>query len=263
MNEDYLRLATSKIVDNTESAHYSAVRQGYGYQIWQTEQGGFAFNGMGSQYTICLPEKDLIFVCTGDTQGNTRASNYIFDAFFDYVVDFAKDAPLPEDPEAEAALAEVTSDLKLFCPWGAEDSPFRAELDRAVYVCEKNPMGITEFSFEFDGAESGTFRYKNAQGEKAIPFGVNHNVFGKFPQLGYSNDRGVLRTDDGFMYNDAAGMAWLEDKKILLNVQIIDRYFGNVGMLFGFKNDECYVKMEKTAEDFLDEYQGRMLAKRA
>ncbi len=262
MGEEYLRKATSKLVDNSEFAHYSAVRQGYGYQIWRTEQNGFAFNGMGSQYTICLPDKDIIFVCTGDTQGNAIASNYIFDAFFDCVVDLAKDAPLPADPEAEAALAEVTSDLKLYCPEGAADSPFRAELDGAVYACGKNPMGITEFSFEFDGAESGAFRYRNAQGEKAIPFGVNHNVFGKFPQLGYSNDVGVLRTDDGFTYDDAAGMAWLEDKKILLNVQIIDRYFGNVAMLFGFKGDECYVRMEKTAEDFLDEYQGRLVAKR-
>ena len=84
-------------MDNRECAHYSAVGQGYGYQIWQTEQGGFAFNGMGSQFTICVPEKDIIFVCTGDTQGNPRASNYIFNAFFDCIIDFAKDAPLPEE----------------------------------------------------------------------------------------------------------------------------------------------------------------------
>ena len=262
MNEDYLRLATSKIVDNRESAHYSAVGQGYGYQIWKTEQGGFAFNGMGSQFTICVPEKDIIFVCTGDTQGNPRASNYIFNAFFDCIIDFAKDAPLPEDAEAEAALAEVTSDLKLFAPEGMADSPFRAELDGAVYECEDNPMGITEFSFSFKGAEGGVLRYKNAQGEKELPFGVNRNEFGKFPQLGYSDGVGVLRTENGFMYKDAVGMAWLEEKKILINVQIIDRYFGNVAMFFGFKGDDCYVRMAKTAEDFLDEYQGRLVAHR-
>ena len=261
MNEEYLRTATSAVVANRVSAHRSVWNYGYGYQIWRCEHG-FAFVGMGSQLTICVPEKDIIFVCTGDTQGNPRASNYIFNAFFDCIIDFAKDAPLPEDAEAEAALAEVTSDLKLFAPEGMADSPFRAELDGAVYECEDNPMGITEFSFSFKGAEGGVLRYKNAQGEKELPFGVNCNEFGKFPQLGYSDGVGVLRTENGFMYKDAVGMAWLEEKKILINVQIIDRYFGNVAMFFGFKGDDCYVRMAKTAEDFLDEYQGRLVAHR-
>ena len=262
MNEDYLVRATSKLVDNREAAHYSAVRLGYGYQIWRTEQNSFAFNGMGSQYTICVPDKDIIFVCTGDTQGNPIASNYIFNAFFDYIVDNMGDAPLAPDAEALASLEALTADLKLFAPHGLEDSPFRAELDGKVYKCNQNPMGITEFSFEFDGKDGGTLRYINGQGEKRLPFGVNRNEFGKFPELGYSNDRGVIRTTDGFMYDDAVGLAWLDEKKILLNVQIIDRYFGNAAMLFGFKGDECYVRMEKTAEDFLGKYQGRLVAKR-
>ncbi len=263
MNEQYLREATSKRVDNLEFG-YGVFTNGYGYQIWRTEQDGFAFNGMGSQFTVCLPKHDLIFVCTADTQGIAYASNLILGSYFDTIVDNFSDTPLSPDAEAEKLLADATSDLKLFCFKGAEDSPFRSELDGVVYECSKNPMGIKKFSFVFaDDGKSGELRYTNAQGDKVIPFGINHNVFGKFPQLGYSNDFGGLRTTDGFMYDDAVSAAWLQDNKLGIYVQVIDRYFGNCSMTFAFKDEYATVRMEKTAEDFLDEYSGIAVAKKA
>ena len=94
-----------------------------------------------------------------------------------------------------------------------------------------------------------------------IPFGINKNVFGKFPQLGYSNDYGVLNTTDGFMYDDAASLRFSDDNKLTLIVQIIDRYFGNLSGLFAFNGDVATVYFSKTAEDFLNEYQGMFVAK--
>ena len=182
--------------------------------------------------------------------------------FFDIVYSNMGDAPLAKDEAAEKVLAEETADLKLFAVTGAEDSPMRAELDGAVYECAENPMGWTKFSFHFNDATSGELHYTNAQGDKVLPFGVNHNVFGKFPQLGYSNDKGATRTTDGFMYKDAVSFAWLQDNKIIIDVQIIDRYFGNMSMIFAFRDGECGFKMTKTAEDFLDEYQGIGTAKK-
>jgi hypothetical protein len=45
-------------------------------------------------------------------------------------------------------------------------------------------------------------------------------------------------------------------------VQIIDKYFGNLGMLFSFKKDgTCNVQLAKRAEDFLREYDGLINAK--
>ena len=262
MNEKYLRLATSKAADNTEYSE-GIWRYGYGYQIWRTDLNGFAFYGMGSQFTICLPDHDIIFVCTADTQGNASAAQCILGGFFDIVMDSYSAKPLTEDIAAKEALTEATKDLKLISAKGSEDSPFRAQLDGAEYRCCKNPMGISRFSFHFspDG-KAGELHYTNEQGDKILPFGINHNVFGKFPQLGYSNDFGGLRTTDGFMYDDAVSFAWLQDNKIRLSVQIIDRYFGNSDWIFAFKGDDATVRMTKCAEDFLNEYDGYATAKR-
>ena len=97
---------------------------------------------------------------------------------------------------------------------------------------------------------------------KEIKFGINKNEFGKFPQLGYSNEFGGERTTDGFMYDCAASGAWVEEKKFMLRVQVIDKYFGQLSITFSFKDNKAAVLLEKTAEDFFDEYKGIISAKR-
>ena len=124
-------------------------------------------------------------------------------------------------------------------------------------------MGIKHFSFVFKDKTEGEFRYENEQGKKIIPFGINHNVFGKFPQYGYPNERCGVATTDGFLYDDAVSFAWLEEKKIMLLVQVIDRYFGNASFIFSFKDDLAYVKFSKNAEGFMQEYQGELIAERS
>jgi len=262
MNEKFVRDATSKQVDNTVKWFNTCFYHGYGYQIWRTEQNGFAFVGMGDELTIALPDKDFIFVCTADHQGTDNLMrNILVNAFFDIIVDNMSDASLPEDKEAFARLAERTSDLKLRSIQGMSDSSFRKELCGIRYLCEKNPMGISEFSFIFsEDGKCGEFHYKNEQGDKVIPFGVNHNVFGKFPELGYSNDFGGLKTTDGFMYKDAVSIGWLEDKKLILFVQIIDRYFGLMSAVFAFRDEWCTAKFTKVGENFLEKYSGELVA---
>jgi hypothetical protein len=263
LNEKFVKDATSKQVDNTQSWFNTCFYHGYGYQIWRTEQNGFAFVGMGDELTICLPDRGFLFVCTADHQGTDNLiRNILVNALFDVVVDEMQDAPLAEDKAAEASLSEYTKDLKLRSMQGADDAEFRKELSGTTYLCDENPMGITEFTFDFTDKTSGVFRYKNAQGDKEIPFGVNHNVFGKFPELGYSNDRGAVVTTDGFMYRDAVSLAWLDEKKLILFVQIIDRYFGLMSATFAFNGEYAAAQFKKVGENFLNEYQGELTAKK-
>ena len=54
----------------------------------------------------------------------------------------------------------------------------------------------------------------------------------------------------------------MEEAKLTLWVQIIDKYFGNMTAEFSFKGNLAAVRMQKTAEDFLDEYRGVLLAEK-
>ena len=80
-------------------------------------------------------------------------------------------------------------------------------------------------------------------------------TFAHFPQEGYSDDMGGHRTKN-FYYRCAASAEFPQENTLHLYLQVIDRYFGNAHMVFTFDGDTVRVEMKKTAEDFLNEYQG-------
>ena len=120
-------------------------------------------------------------------------------------------------------------------------------------------MGIKWFRLEFDGSE-GNFHYENAQGAKCIPFGFGHNVFDRFPEEGYSDEVGNA-VAPGHTYRAAFSADWPEERKLRIRVQIIDKYFANLAIVFGFRDRKnVSVRMTKCAENFLNEYSGVMTA---
>ena len=110
--------------------------------------------------------------------------------------------------------------------------------------------------------EKGVLHYENAQGQKTLPFAFGENVFCKFPQFGYSDGVGGVVTTNGFLYDCASSAGWLSEQVLALRVQIIDRYFGNLFMIFAFRGEEVGISMVKNAENFLSEYSGRATAYR-
>ena len=249
ISEKYIERATSAIVSNVQTGHVDARHCGYGYQIWKIEESGraFAFVGMGQQLTICYPEYDFIFVCNSDNQGGY----YPYDVTIKFlkfdILENLNDTALPENEKENGELNEYIDKLKLRAVKGKATSPTVNRYNGKKFVATgDNRQGIKEFSLFFKGDE-GRFRYVNAQGEKEIVFGVNKNVFGKFPQFGYSDEYGGTRTTDGFMYDCASSLAFKDDNQLLLYVQIIDKYFGNLSITIGFNGDYANVKMVKNA----------------
>ena len=260
IDRDYIRAATSKQIDNSGRSTNDYDSQGYGYQIWRTFDGSFAFMGMGCQYAICVPEKDMILVYNGDNQGLPCAADIIYTRFFEELVRTASDEALPENEEEQGTLSDYAEGLSLFAVQGDTYKPMQDTVNGVTYIMNENPMGITRMRFDFE-KEGGVLSYTNAQGEKTLPFGLGKNAFGKFPEEGYSDLVGGERGNR--LYDCAVSAAWVSPYQLLLRVQIIDTYFGNLSMSFGFSDTgEMTVHMQKTAEDFLDEYSGFATGKR-
>ena len=143
---------------------------------------------------------------------------------------------------------------------GKLQSEFQNELNGATYELEENPMNIEYIKFDFDG-KHGRLTYKNLQGEKTLDFGMGYNEFGLFPEDGYSDMVGNVSVP-GNKYRCACSAEWSEEQKLVVKVQIIDKYFGNGTMIFGFKDNLVSIFMSKTAEAFMDEYTGLANGKR-
>ena len=261
MNEEYLREATKKQVDNRWDGHLHTFEHGYGYQIWIGENDSFAFVGMGNELAVCFPHEDFIFCCTADTQGNPAARDYLIYQLYDTVVEELKNEALPSNPDAAAELKALTDSLELFAIKGQESAEYESRVNGVTYVCDPNPMDLSSFTLHFDGRGGGHLAYTRGGREMTLPFFVNKNRFGLFPELGYSKERGGVRTTDGHMYKDAVSMAWLCDNKAMIYVQIVDDYLGNASLSFCFNGENATVQFCKTAEDFLWGYDGQARAK--
>ncbi|MBQ4052002.1 MAG: serine hydrolase [Oscillospiraceae bacterium] len=251
---DYVKAAVSRQIDNCQDgfpAHGHGCH-GYGYQIWVTEDNTFSFLGMGTQLAICMPEEDMIFVCTGDTQGNGDAYGTVFHALWRWIKETAGE-PLPEDPEAFAALEKRLDTLAYPVVNGAKTSSISGCVNGKKYILNENVMGIKHITVKFDGDE-GVLCWENAQGYKELPFGIGKVVRSVFPQEGYYGER--IGTAGDHLYGCLASGAWTDDDKFVLKVDLIDDYFGNLCIHLGYKGDELGVYMQKHAEFFLDEYQG-------
>lgn len=253
LNEKYLKDATSKLVDNSPLADFENGSFGYGYQIWRTYENSYFFNGMGCQFAICVPDKDIIMIYNGDNQGKSYAKGVIIENFFKYIADRCENQKVKVDEEERNKLLNLTENLELATVFGNTKSPFSKDVNGVKYVLDKNPMGILWFRLHLD-CENGVFEYENAQGNKKIPFGFGKNVYSKFPQDGYSDEVGTKSSD--IHYTCASSASWVEEKKINIFVQIIDKYFGNLHIVIGFEKDRAGLYMCKTAEDFLEEYEG-------
>ena len=253
LNADYLEKATSKQLDNSTTGIDEYNTQGYGYQFWRTFDNSYFFNGMGDQLGICVPDKDIIMVINSDNQGFAASRKIIMDNFFDLIVRRAEDEEIPENADEMNSLEEFTKDLKLQAAKGEKSNSLQEKINGVTYNMNKNPMGISKMRLCFEG-DKGVLYYTNEQGDKELPFGMCYNEFAPFPQKGYSDIVGSQKGDR--LYDCAASAAWVSDNQLFIKVQIIDTYFGRLNINLGFTDDKLGVNMNKTAEDFLDEYTG-------
>lgn len=251
LSEGFAREATKKQVDSNTLGHHQNYLFGYGYKIWITRGGTFTFNGMGDQMVICLPEKDFMFVCFSDNQGNDTSKIMTHELLWKNVIEKLSDTPLPENKEAYMRLKEKTENLTLYMPKGELHTKQEKEIDAVSYVMDENNTGISKIKLSFSD-DCGTLYYDTPRGEKEINFGLGKYVLGEFPETHYHGETIGAPAGRGFRY--AATGCWTEEKKFVIKINIIDICFGNLNFTFSFKGDDISVFSFKVAERFLDEY---------
>ena len=254
LNADYVKKATSCQIANNIWGDEEHSALGYGYYFWRTKNNSFFFNGMGCQFAICSPDKDLIFIYNADNQGKDYAKRVIIENYFDIIYNSITEETIEDKPKERKELEEYCNNLELQYAKGKESVPFAEEINGVNYKLSPNPMGITELKLEFTKDE-GKLCYVNAQGYKEIKFGMCKNVFGSFPQDGYSDEVGGM--PGNIHYDCAVSASWIEERKLYIKVQVIDKYLGVLNIFLGYREDgKLGVFMNKCAEDFFREYEG-------
>jgi CubicO group peptidase (beta-lactamase class C family) len=259
VSASYMAEAASPLIDNRVSTNAPEMQFGYGYQIWRTRHGGYGAYGMGSQLAICVPEKDLLLVTTADTQPVQNGSDIILDAFWTDVYPHIAKEKLGENREALAKLADKLGRLEFPPVDGEASSPRQQDYDGRSYLFDGNPMKITRARFEFAG-EEGLMKYSNATGEHEIRFGLGKYLEGTFPETHYFGRR--IGTPAGRGFRCKASGAWFNPNSLTIYLYVIDFCLGTLKINAYFGEDGLTLHMSKTAEWFLDEYNGMASGKR-
>ncbi len=245
LSEEYLTDATSALIFNNDLGINDYDTHGYGYLIWRSYENSFAFLGMGSQIALCLPDRDLCLIVNSDNQGIPEATKIIIDGFFDM---------LHENSDDTADLSEFCKTLKLSVAIGEKNSYCSSCISEKEFIFSENPMRLKSLKVVFED-NGGTLVYNNDRGKKKIKFGLCENVFGNFPEEGYSDLVGGEKAEENY-YKCAASAGWVEHHKLFIKVQIIDKYFGRLNIILSFNDNRCSVRMTRTAEGFLGDYSG-------
>lgn len=249
---DYIQAATSIQIDNNTSGavNCSTDGYGYGYKVWMTRDGSWSFLGMGDQLAVVVPDKRFIFVCTADNQGNDGSRHEIYDALWEEIIGKLSDSPLPEDKEGTETLHRLNSALEPNPQSGALTSVYAEKVNGTDYKIESG-MSRSKLIFKDGG---GIWEHSFGDETRRIEFGIGCFREGEFPNRNYFGESIGFPKGKGYRY--IASGAWTEEHKFVLRLYVIDDYFGNLTVTFSFKDDYVALRMIKTAEWFLDEYQG-------
>ena len=249
------------MIDNRLTTSDSESQFGYGYQIWRTRHNGFATLGMGGQICVCLPDKDLVFITTADTQIVTGGCDIIMDAFWNNVYPYVTESSEDKLPENKAAYEKLQNKLNNleFLPvdGNCTSDKSRESFSGKKYSFDKNRMNISDAQFIFDG-DIGVMKYTNATGNHEIRFGIckYEDEIREFPETHYFGRKIGVPKGSGYKYK--ASGAWFNDETLMIYLYVIDDYFGTLKINVRFSDGGKHITlfMTKMAEWFLDEYDG-------
>ena len=110
----WIELATSKQIENASDPsnpnnNTNDWAQGYGFQFWQTTHNAYRGDGAYGQFSLVIPELDLVVAITGGSPDMQGMLNVLWDKLYPSIME----APLEEDEEAYTTLQQKLATLSL------------------------------------------------------------------------------------------------------------------------------------------------------
>lgn len=143
----YICAAQQKHIDNAnpddpnQDPNWAA---GYGYQVWRNAFGGFRADGMGGQFIVVLPEREMVVVFTS-ALGGDLSIGYPLNLIEKYLLPATFDLPQLYGEEAAQSLKKTSEALShpAFLPIAdeAQGFPFGVK-----FALPENPLRLEKIS---------------------------------------------------------------------------------------------------------------------
>ncbi|MCK8666651.1 beta-lactamase family protein [Pseudomonas azerbaijanoccidens] len=128
----------------SKDSHTESRQEGYGYQWWMTEHGGYYASGVFGQYCMVLPDQDTVIAFTcGLRLGEKRLKAAIWEHLFPAL---GREASEPHTIQTQ--LDGLIDALRLPTLQGLSESPHAAAL-QGRFAVAPNEDGVLELGFDF------------------------------------------------------------------------------------------------------------------
>ncbi len=204
LSEDYVKKATTLQNESATEANNNPMAKdnhlGYGFQLWMCKPDGvYRADGAMGQFTIVVPDRDMIIAITENAAGAHWAQTTL-DTMWEFLSELPDVDRLPENKEASEKLARRMSMLALPAAKYAPYNGCSALINNLSYLVReegfilnrsaamvsmfmggtKLPKGIEEFHFHFV-ADGCTLHYLQEGESKSVEIGMNgdyrRNIF--------------------------------------------------------------------------------------
>lgn len=152
LDEDYVKQATSMQNDSASELYKNPPAKdnfvGYGYQIWMCRpQGVYRADGAMGQYTIVVPDMDMIIAIT-ENSGSAHWGQTVLDVLWEFLERIKMNLVDKENLDASGRLKKRMERLCLPRENYAPYSRASEEINNQVYHVQKGKLWFTDWSTE-------------------------------------------------------------------------------------------------------------------
>jgi CubicO group peptidase (beta-lactamase class C family) len=225
--EGWVAASTAKIADNSNARMQLEGRQGYGYQFWRGRYGSCCAFGLGGQFILIVPDKQLVLATTANTLQNRDEHQLILDAFWQWIYPACEEDRGTTDANVARMGLHMPERME---PGESKDEPASAGRSLAYQPRLPGylPNGATFRLPDFPGA---TARYQladNKPGYTACEFQWGEPC----RLLLYADDHQVecrfalgepVISPDPFLGRPAGAAAgWVNERTLVIHIQLLD-----------------------------------------
>jgi CubicO group peptidase (beta-lactamase class C family) len=151
---------------------------GYGYQFWRSQSGGYRMDGAFGQYCLIQPEQDAVIALFGLLTGTETQD--LLDLVWNELLPAMSDGQMVKDPAGCGKLRSRMASLQLVKPSGEDDDDFRGT---RCSLMDPNEDGVrsVQWSWSDDRLE---MVWEDGSGRYHLPCGKNSWITSRHPVTG-------------------------------------------------------------------------------